>query len=39
MQIELQYHKEYAAITGSIGRTPSSLIVEATGLVGSDAFA
>jgi hypothetical protein len=38
MQIELQYHKEYAAITGSIGLTPS-LIVEATGLDDSDAFA
>jgi hypothetical protein len=38
MQIELQYHKEYAATTGSIGLTPS-LIVEATRLVGGDAFA
>jgi hypothetical protein len=29
--------KEYAAITGSIGLTPSP-IAEATGLVGRDAF-
>jgi hypothetical protein len=26
MQIELQYHKEYAAITGSIGFTPSVIV-------------
>ncbi len=37
MQLELQYHQDFAAITGSIGLTASP-VVEATGVVGSDGF-
>ncbi|CAK9195269.1 unnamed protein product [Sphagnum troendelagicum] len=36
-KLELQYHQDFAAITGSIGLTASP-VVEATGVVGSDGF-